>query len=522
MIFQAIHRDRDDRRALGMLIVAAALTSMLMLSSNALGQQRVADSDIAAAIEREFLYDDAVPFNRIDAHSEDGIVTLSGRVSNLAARSQAEALASIVKGVHSVVNRLVVEASERAPAEIEAALRQAFELDGATESYAIDVDVDAAGVATLTGVTDSWAERSLAETVATTVAGVTAVDNQLRVDASRTHRGPGEIHDEATSRMRWDVRIDNSLVTVLVRDGGRILLSGTVGSLAEKRLAEELSWVQGVMEVDASNLDVEPWARDEDLRRGEAEEVAEDEIQPALRLALRYDPRVLETPIDVSVLPGGNVWLRGRVDTFAAKSAAERDAYNTVGVSRVYNRLKVRPGTLVDRDIEELATNAMRGKGLLDDAGNDVEISVADGQARLTGDVDSLVDYWQIDQTVSAIRGIEELRNELTVRGQAPRLATNWFGYFPRGVTPTLEPEFVGPGYHTKTDRELYQDVESELYWSPFVDKDEVHIDVEDGIVTLRGTVESRREASAARDNAYQAGARSVRNELLVAAPSGQ
>ncbi len=479
--------------------------------SLAVAAASIPDADIMTAVEREFLYDDAVPFNRIDVHSENGVITLTGQVSSLAARSQAEALAGIVKGVRSVVNRLSVAPSDRSADEIETALRQALSTDPATDRYEIDVSVDPNGVATLAGQTESWAERSLAQTVASTVAGVSRVENELTVDSGRLYRGPGEISQEIEERLRWDVRIDDSLISVLVQDGGRVLLSGTVGSFAEKRHAEELAWVNGVQSVNASTLDVERWARDEDLRRDKYDAAFTDgDIVAALRLALRYDPRVLEALVDIRI-QNGHVWLYGEVDNLAASSAAARDALNTVGVERVYNHLRIRRAALTDDAIAELARNALRGRGLPSDS---ISLTVDDGRARLEGDVDSLVEYWQINQTVETIRGVEELRNDLTVRDQVPRLANYWYGYFPGGIAPSPGPSFVGPGFHAKTDRELYEDVESELFWSPFVDLDDIAFDVDDGTVTLRGMVESRREVDAATLNAYQAGAAVVRNEM--------
>jgi len=66
------------------------------------------------------------------------------------------------------------------------------------------------------------------------------------------------------------------------------------------------------------------------------------------------------------------------------------------------------------------------------------------------------------------------------------------------------------------TDREIHEQVESELFWSPFVDSDSVTVSVDDGAVTLSGTVDSAREYQAAQVNAYQGGALSVDNDLVL------
>ena len=492
-------------------VKAVAMFAALLISpANA---QTVDDAGITAAVEREFLYDDAVPFNRISVNTADGIVTLTGVVTNLTARNQADALASIVKGVRAVVNRIDIEATDRTPEEIERALAQAISMDPVTDRYEIDVSVDALGVASLRGETQSWAERSLAETVAASVAGVTRVANELTVDLGRAHRGPGEIAAEISRRMRWDVRIDDSLVNVLARDGGRVILSGTVGSLAEKRHAEELAWVTGVNAVDSSALNVERWARDDDLRRDKyGAQIADSEVREALELALRYDPRVFREPVTVRVRDGV-VWLTGEVGNLAASTAAENDARNTVGVRRVHNHLKVssREVSFDDATIEQHARDILRGRGLLNPS---IQLSLTDGGAVLKGDVASITDYWQVNHVVESISGIEELHNYMTVRNQPPRIATQWYSS-PRGVRMP-GPYLAGPGFHRKTDRELHEDVESEFFWSPFVDGDEVMFDVENGTVTLHGTVETRKDAQAAVLNAYEAGALEVEDQLIV------
>ena len=65
-------------------------------------------------------------------------------------------------------------------------------------------------------------------------------------------------------------------------------------------------------------------------------------------------------------------------------------------------------------------------------------------------------------------------------------------------------------------DAALQSAVRNELWWSPFVDEDEVEITVQGGTVTLRGTVDTFAERRAAQENAFEAGAVIVANELVV------
>jgi osmotically-inducible protein OsmY len=67
-----------------------------------------------------------------------------------------------------------------------------------------------------------------------------------------------------------------------------------------------------------------------------------------------------------------------------------------------------------------------------------------------------------------------------------------------------------------RNDREIHDEIHQELVWSPFVDAEQVDIDVQNGRVTLTGTVETWREYHAAEENAYEGGALIVSNRLEV------
>jgi osmotically-inducible protein OsmY len=140
-----------------------------------------------------------------------------------------------------------------------------------------------------------------------------------------------------------------------------------------------------------------------------------------------------------------------------------------------------------------------------------VELTVANGQVRIAGDVNSTEQYRRIGEVVENTRGVESVINDLTVRGDTPRQALTPYMVTARVLMPRDEWAPQPP-----TERSLFDAVQSELFWSPFVDEDDVEIEVDDGTVTLRGTVDSMNELLAAAENAYEAGALIVRNELTV------
>ena len=71
-------------------------------------------------------------------------------------------------------------------------------------------------------------------------------------------------------------------------------------------------------------------------------------------------------------------------------------------------------------------------------------------------------------------------------------------------------------GKTVKTDAAIKEDIEDELFWSPFVDLDEVNVKVDDGTATLTGDVDSLGEYEAATENALEGGAHKVDNDLVI------
>ena len=72
-----------------------------------------------------------------------------------------------------------------------------------------------------------------------------------------------------------------------------------------------------------------------------------------------------------------------------------------------------------------------------------------------------------------------------------------------------------GPASY-RADADILEDIRGELFWSPYVDAEEVAVSVHNGVATLKGTVDSYSEMYSALANAYEGGATTVHNELRV------
>ncbi|MFP4086996.1 MAG: BON domain-containing protein [Desulfobacteraceae bacterium] len=119
-------------------------------------------------------------------------------------------------------------------------------------------------VVTLSGAVDSWQEKQLCAKVAKGVKGVEGLDNNIEVIWPEK-RSDLEIKAEVEKALEWDAFVDHALIDVEVEDA-KVLLTGVVGSAAEKDWAYRDAYVHGVENVDDSGLEVRRWARDPDLK----------------------------------------------------------------------------------------------------------------------------------------------------------------------------------------------------------------------------------------------------------------
>lgn len=447
------------------------------------------DKGITAAINIELLYDNEVVANEVDVETKQGIVSLTGSVDSILAKERAQSLAAAVKGVRSVVNRIkVVPTVACSDEELARRVQQALLRDPAADSFELQVHVES-GCVTLEGTVESFAEKELSGTVAKSIAGVVGLKNNIVVDYA-TARTDSEIEVEVVARLENDIRVDDNLVEVRVTDG-KVGLAGTVGSLQERIQAFADAWVAGVKAVDTDKLEVEWWARDRMRRKSAAVARTDVEIEAAVGDALRYDPRVPAGQVGVSV-DLGVATLSGSVDNLRAKGAAAQDAHNTLGIWRVVNNLKVRPEIPDDEELEKRVAEK-----LLDDAlANrfDIAVKADHGWVTLAGDVETSYESQQAELAVHAVKGVVGVRNKI-------KFDRVW---------------------HWQPDRELKEAVLDQLFWSVFVESDDISVSVRNGVVTLSGTVSSWGEYDDAEKNAYQAGAKHVQNKLEVELPDYQ
>ncbi len=446
-------------------------------------EEEPSDREVTYAIETALEVDWGVSPHLIDVTVEDGVVTLSGTVSNLLEQDRAVAVTARVKGVRSIIDQLDVRTVERSDDEIRSDAVRALADDPATDSYEIEVEVNG-GIVTLDGTCPSWAGKLLAADVAKGVRGVRKVHNRVTY-SYEWDRSDQDIQADIEGRLKMDPYVNEDLIDVTVNDGV-VTLRGTVGSLAEKNYAVAKAHAAGTTRILDSDLTVSPWVQGPMQRARKQALVTDAEARQAVREALQHDPRVEHEGIEVEV-DNGEATLRGIVDNLKARRAAGQDAENTRGIRKVNNQIRVRPpDDLTDTAIAENVRAALSRDTVVERS--DISVLVRNRRVSLIGYVDTRYEKTRAEDVASRVKGVADVDNRLAVEQ---------------------------PWLHT-SDPEIQSAVERRFFWNPFLDSDDLEVRVDDGHVEIVGRVGTWHEYRRAVKNAFDGGARSVRSYLWV------
>ncbi len=505
---------RIGRKMIATLLATSVAFASISASAAPKDQPKVTDQQITNRVEQVLMADSALQKHALDATTSEGIVTLSGTANHLMAKERAVALAQTIRGVRSVVNTVTLMSSPATDEDIRKKVESALLFDAATDAYEITSRVKD-GVVTLEGTVQSYPEQQLAVHVAKGVSGVKGVNENLTIKG-KSDRPDSEVAAEVKRIIDIDARLHPNSITVEVKDGV-VTLTGAVGSSAQKGRAMMLAATPGVKSVDVDGLNVDPQVRAKGQRKETVTVKGDPQIKAAVKDALVYDPRVFSFNPTVQV-ENGVVTLTGVVDNLKAKRAAEQDARNTVGVWRVKNLLKVRPSQPIadDKIVQDVESALLRDAVV---ESSEIDVAVRNGVVTLTGTVDSYFEKARAEDLASRANGVTFVRNYLLVSYPS---AVYYSDPYPYGDTTPFNAYWDAhrPPPHSTwpytSDAEVKDDIEDELFWSPFVGFNQVAVKVENGVATLTGRVDSWSEYNAAVENAYEGGARSVINNLIV------
>lgn len=183
------------------------------------------------------------------------------------------------------------------------------------------------GVVTLTGHLDTYAEKHAAERAAQRVRGVRgiAVEVDVKLDAGHK-RSDSEIAAAAESAFKWHALIPEDQIQVKVEKGW-ITLMGEVRWDYQRREAEKAARsLIGVVGV-SNAITLKPVTNPANIA---------SRIHDALTRHADEEAKHIEV-----IVKDAKVILRGKVDSWAERSAANAAAWSAPGVTSVVNELAV-------------------------------------------------------------------------------------------------------------------------------------------------------------------------------------
>lgn len=469
------------RSSRGLLVI------VLLLAAGPAGAASPRPSDLAVGswVEEALAADPRVRGDEMDVSVREGIVTLSGSAPTLASRKYAVMAARKIHGVLGVIDQLEMEVPIRADGDIAADVRWKIGRSPAIRSDDLAVSTEG-GVVILRGTVGSWGQRYEAELLASEVRGARQVENQLSPEPD-TSRPDDEIRRDVVASFHRDVYLTRLPVRVAVA-GSIVTLLGSVGSAYERARAEDLTrWVEGVRAV-RNQLEV-AWSEDRAAPTSESTPPSDSELAEIVAAQIAQETRIDATRIRVTV-SRGRVTLAGVVSSVRERRIAEENLWNVVGVGWVLNELWVEGAARPDAEIGGDIRRAIAADSEIFDA--KITVDVADGVATLNGRVTNGYERVHAGAIAARTRGVERVEN---------RLVVSMWG--------------------SRSDADIANDVKRRLArdWRMTELGDRVRVRVEEGVVTLTGTVERWAERrSAGRIAGATPGVRRVRNRVVVEA----
>jgi len=460
-------------------------------------------------------------------------------------------------GEDSGPGRMVTSGIEKMPlddGEITNAIDIELLLDSGVSSHLIDVETKE-GIVTLSGSVDNILAKERAERIAETIRGVRSVVNMITVEP--VDRKDGDIRQDIQSALLMDPAADSYEVGVEV-DNGKVTLTGSVESWAEKRLCAHVAkGVKGVKDLE------------NDIRIVYETDRMDSEIKADIERQLEINPLIDEGLIEVKV-EDHKVTLSGTVGSSMEKTRV----YNTSWVAGVDDvddsALEVK---FWAKDENQREMTVLKDDEEIEDAVKDaflydprvlsfkIDVDADNGLVTLDGEVDNLKAKKAAEQDARNTIGVWSVENEITVRPVSPltdeEIADNvkdallWSPIVERfeitvvarnhkvylygkvdseyekmqagdvasrtnGVVAVENNIEVEDVWTWKSDKEIKEDIEQQLSWSIFVDDDDISVSVENGIATLEGEVDSITELDSAIKDAFDGGARRVVNRLTI------
>ncbi len=184
----------------------------------------------------------------------------------------------------------------------------------------------------------------------------------------------GELYTNVMDKLRFEPGIDESNITISIKDNSVVILGGKVKSYAEKCLAEKavqkLKQIKGI--ANELEVDLTP-----DYKRND------DDIVQAALTTLKWSFFVPHQQIKVT-LENGHLTLTGDVEYYYQKEYAGKAVQHLYGVTYFTNDIKVKPS--VDAvEVKDKITKEFERNARID--ANNIQVEVDGSKVTLKGKI---------------------------------------------------------------------------------------------------------------------------------------
>ena len=214
----------------------------------------------------------------------------------------------------------------------------------------------------------------------------------------------GTLYTNVMDKLRFEPGLDESNITVAIKDNGIVVLGGKVASYAEKYTAEKaVERVRNVKGV-ANELEVE---LDSTYKKSDA-----DIVKAAIN-ALEWSFFVPHERIKVAV-ENGHLTLTGEVEYNYQKERAKKAVQDLYGVTYVTNNITVKPSVSVSSfDVKNKIIKEFERNARID--ANSIQVEVDGSKVTLKGKVKNFDEDREARSAAWSIPGVTSVVDDLVI-----------------------------------------------------------------------------------------------------------